>query len=134
MAMNKAEKAHVAALEKQLAEAVAFRRTELVRPDVPPPRPGTSMAGMTFGFRPHTYGLEASAKPAASSCVGHYSYSDGKRMGGSQRSIPLCSTRLLALKVARCEMERNMAVALARLDAEIEAERTNPTPHPEVSA
>lgn len=130
MAMNKAEREHVAALVKALAEVSAFRRTEPVYPDVPPPVSGGG-AAMTYGFLPHTYDLKASADPAASSSVGHYRYYDGKRSGGSQRGIRLCSTRLLALQVARCEMEAYVARALARLDAEIEAERANPTPHPE---
>lgn len=128
--MTKKEREHVAALEKALAEARAFRRTDDVQPDVPPPGE-SSMGRMTFGFKPHTYDLKASAEPAASTFIGHYHYYDGKRSGGSQRGIRLCSTRLLALQVARNEMERNVAKALARLDAEIEAERANPTPHPE---
>ena len=131
--MTKAERAHVAALEKDLAEARAFRRTEPVKPDVPPPGE-SSMGRMTFGFLHNTYDLKSSADPAASTSIGHYKYYDGKRMGGSQRGISLCSTRLLALQVARCEMERSVARALAKLDAEIEHERANPTPRPEHDA
>lgn len=134
MAMNKKEAAHVADLERQLAEAMAFRRTDAVKPDVPPPGP-SSMGRMTFGFRHHIYDLKASAEPAASSTIGHYSYYEGgKRSGGSQRAIWLCSTRLLALQVARNKMENEVARALAKLDAEIEIERANPTPHPERDA
>lgn len=132
MAMTKAEREKFAALEKDLAEARSFRRTERVTPDVAPPISGGG-AAMTYGFLPHTYDLKASADPAASSSVAHYRYYDGKRSGGSQRGIRLCSTRLLALQVARNQMEQNIAEALARLDAEIEAERANPTPHPEAA-
>lgn len=133
MAMNKAEREHVAALVKALAEVSAFRRTEPVYPDLPAPANG---AGTTnLGFLPHVYGpIEFRAEPCASTSIGHYRYHEGKRSGGVQRGVSLCSSRLLALQVARNQLERNFAQALARLDAEIEAERANPTPHPERDA
>lgn len=134
MAMNKAEKAHVAALEKQLAEARAFRRTDSVETDLLPPN-GYGPERFTFGFRPFVYGtIEFRAEPIATSSIYHYRYQSGGRMsGGSQGAMRLFSTRLLALQGARNQLEQNVAEALARLDAEIEAERTNPTPHPEAA-
>lgn len=135
MAMNKAEKAHVAALEKQLAEARAFRRTDVVDADLLPPE-GYGPERFTFGFRSFVYGIiEYRAEPMASSSIYNYRYrSSGVReSGGSHGSMRLCSTRLLALQRARNQLEQNVAEALARLDAEIEAERDNPTPHPEAA-
>jgi len=135
MAMNKAEKAHVAALEKQLAEARAFRRTDAVETDLFPPN-GYSPEKLTFGFRPFVCGtIEFRAEPMASSSIYNYRYrSSGVReSGGSHGSIRLCSTRLLALQRARNQLEQNVAEALARLDADIEAELANPTPHPEAA-
>lgn len=134
MAMNKAEKAHVAALEKQLAEARAFRRTETVEEDLLPPN-GYGPERFTFGFRPFVYvTIEFRAEPIATSSIYHYRYHSGSRMsGGSQGSMRLCSTRLMALQRARNQLEQNVVEALARLDSEIEAERTNPTPHPEAA-
>lgn len=137
MAMTKKEAAYVADLERRRAEAMALRFTEPKTPDVPPPQGGPGMR-YTFGFRAHSYDLTFSAGPAVSSCIGHHSYyQDAKgfhRSGGSQKSIRLCSTRLLALQVARNMMENEAARALAKLDAEIEHERANPTPHPERDA
>ncbi len=134
MSMNKAERAQMAALEKSLAEARAFRRTDLVTPDTPPPEAG-GYERYTFGFRAHAYGtIEFRADPCASTSVGHYRYYDGgKRSGGSQGSVALCSTRLLALQVARNKLEKAFAETLAELDAAIEAERANPTLHPEAA-
>ncbi len=130
MAMTKAERERFAALENDLAESRAFRRTEEVKPDLPVPDNGSG--GKTYGFRAHAYGaIEYKADAHASTSIGNHSYYEGKRCGGSQRGVPLCSTRERALRVVRNQLENNFAQALARLDAEIEAERANPTPHPE---
>lgn len=130
MSMTKAERERFALLEKDLAEALAFRRTEEVAPDVYPPNT-SSKDRMTYGFQPHQYNLDASAEPCASTSVSHYRYYNGKITGGSQRGVRLYSTRLLALQAARYKMECAVAKALAKLDAAIEAERATPTPHPE---
>jgi|GEM_PF-3154884 len=130
MTMNKAERMHVAALEKDLAEARAFRRTDTVKPDLPVPANGSGRN--TYGFKTHVSGsIDFRAEPHSSSSVSHHRYHEGKLSGGSQRGVALCSSRLLALQVARNQMENNFAQALARLDSEIEAERANPTAHPE---
>lgn len=130
MAMTKAERERFAALEKDLAESRAFRRTEQVQPDLPVP--GNGSGGKTYGFLPHAYGtIEFRAEPHSSSSISNHRYYEGKRCGGSQRGVALCSTRERALRVVRNQLENSFAQALARLDAEIEAERANPTSHPE---
>lgn len=129
MTMTKAERAHVAVLEKNLAEALAFRRTDLVKPDVSPPEPGSG--NTSYGFRPHVYETEFRAEPFNSTSIYHGRSDNGRQSSRSHGSIMLCSSRLLALQMARNQMERNFATVLAKIDAEMESERANPTPHPE---
>lgn len=135
MAMNKAERERMSALEKQLIIerhnnriAKALRYTDPVTPDLPPPEGGSM--GMTHGFDIYGYGIENKIEPVSSSSTSHYRYHEGSRMGGSQKSRHLFSTRLLALRAARNQVEEAAARRLAEIDAEIEREIAEPTPHP----
>lgn len=134
MPMNKKERAEVAELKRQLAEAKAWRRTEKVEPDVPVP---TVSGQISRGFSARgNVSVHASARHAASDSVSHIA-SDckqrieswardpwGSGIFGSQQGIPLYSKLSLALRAVRHMLEEDMAYELAKLDRRIaEAEQ-----------
>ena len=119
MAMNKKEQAEMADLKHQLALARAFRFTEPVEKDVPPPAPESKFGELSIGW---TYILgRKEVFVACSSITGHsIGRTDETR---SQRPMQLYSTKLLALKGLRHEMEQVYAKELARIDALIAQEQ-----------
>lgn len=126
--MNKKEQAEFASLKRQLLEAKAFRLTEEVKPDIPAPVYGEKDKR---GWHAHTFlNTSFSANPSLSSTINHGvgidKYTVPPRTT-TQRKINQYSTRLLALKAARNELEQKMIKILADIDQEIQDEIENPT-------
>jgi hypothetical protein len=118
MAMTKKEKEYVENLEKELRIRAALVWTPKVEEDLPPPIPGSG--GETSGWVYNRYNLRVDT--AWSSSVSHGTgYTSRKHSSyASQKSIPLFSTRLLALKALRNEVELDAAMKLAEIDKLIE--------------
>lgn len=118
MAMNKKEQAEMDELRNQLRLARAFRRTAPVLPDVPPP---SGSPYQTTGF---LYGGYAGVTEAWSTPVSHgYGQPSGaSRMCGSQNGVHLFSTKELALRARRWDMEVEFEKKLADIDLLIEIE------------
>jgi hypothetical protein len=93
--------------------AKALRFTDMVAPDVPPPKSG----GLSTGFLPGGY---MGADIACSSSVSHAHGRNDKTT--TQNSRHLFSTKKLALQAQRNKLEREYAEKLARIDEQIEAE------------
>ena len=125
MAMTKREKEEMESLRQQLREAVAFRFTEDVKPDVPPPEGGSGRLSVGFQFRLGGLRVYSSrelveALPSCSSCVGH-GYGTTKETT-TQNPWWMYSSKLLALRAARRELEKQYSRALASVDEQIEKE------------
>lgn len=120
--MNKKEQAEMAELRQQLMLARAVRTTEPVAPDL---RIETSSQDELSGYTFNAHNKEV--VPAWTQRVVHgrgYSSSAEQRKNGSatQRSIPLYSTRLLALRAMRHAIEKQVFADLAKIDAAIDKE------------
>lgn len=117
--MTKKETAEMDALRDQLRIAKALRFTEEVKPDVPAP---TYREANTTGYLFADYsGFGGdSTSPACSSSVHHNSRGNEKTT--TQGARTLYSTRLLALRGLRHEVEQEVAQRLARIDRQIEQE------------
>lgn len=113
MAMNKKEQAEFDKLKFDLASARALSWTSKVLPDLPPPK-GFGELTKGWMYRVHS----ASVVPACSSSIGHDIGRNGRTT--SQQPIALYSTKLLALKALRYELEVIAAANLANLDFQIE--------------
>ena len=117
--MTKKEQAEVAAMKAQLQLFAALRWTEEVKPDVPIPTDSEITRGWVPGYR--------DAIQAISTALCHYRGSDaheGKIAAYSWSRDPwaLYSTRLLALRALRHDMELLFAKDLAAIDRLIERE------------
>ena len=119
MAMNKKEQAAMADLQRELAEARAFRFTPLVGRDLP--APSTSGGGVISGWDYNAYYMNAEQAWSKSVAYG-LGAAPKSNMSASQGARSLYSTKLLALKAMRNEMERKAARELAKVDALIERE------------
>ena len=117
MAMTKKEQAEVAALKNRLSTLAALRWTEAVDPDIPIPD-GT---GLAKGWLFNGYGVWPRAEKACSSSVYHSFGSDDKT--STQGARQLYSTKLLALKAMRHEIEIQCAKKLLSVDLQIAAEK-----------
>ncbi len=113
--MNKKELAEVERLKTELLEAKALRFTDLITPDVDPP--DAMSDGLAVGFVFNSYGRRI--EPACSSSCWHAVGRQDKTT--SQMPIQMYSTRLLAMKAMRAELEREYARELAQIDRQIEA-------------
>ena len=109
MAMNKKEKEMVYDLEVKCS----LRLTEPVFPDIEIPEYGKPN---TKGFMMNSYSM--SVNKACSSASGHNTSSDVAI--SSQAGIKLFSTKLLALKAMRYEVEMRCAKELHKIDIMIE--------------
>jgi hypothetical protein len=127
MSMTKKELAEREELRRQLRLARAFRFTEKVERDVPPPETSSSFGALTKGFLYNAYHNSWRVEPACSSCVSHAFGRDDKT--DSQQPCSLYSTRLLALKALRNDAEQQCAKWLAEIDTEIEKETANERTH-----
>ena len=115
--MNKKEKK---ALEEALT-AAALRTTSDVYPDVPPPSSG----GLSKGYAVVASTSDsARVELACSSSVNHATGRQDKTTTQGPRH--LYSTKELALKALRREVERHCAQRLRRIDIMIEEERQKP--------
>lgn len=114
MSMTKAEKQIVEHLKIKLA----LSWTPLVRPDLPPPVYGKTTSGWAFNE------FTLNVMPAWSESIYHGigSSAPESKMSGSQGSKWLYSTRLLALRAMRNEVELEAARRLRKIDAHIELE------------
>jgi hypothetical protein len=119
MAMNKKEQAEMERLRDELRLAKALRFTEAVKPDVIPPE---SFSGLVKGFLYNAYYAEPRVVPACSSSTSHGWGRDDKTTTQQPRS--LYSTRLLALRACRHDLEKQCAKLLAEIDRQIENETT----------
>ncbi len=120
--MNKKEQAEMDSLRDQLRIAKALRFTEDVLPDVMAPLPSEPGHRLTKGYLIAAYAGWDGDKvvPACSSSVYHNFGSQEKT--SSQGSRALYSTRLLALRGLRHEVEKQVASRLASIDKKIEQE------------
>ncbi len=127
MAMNKAERAEMQALQDQLALAKAWRLTDPVEPDIAPPQSGEPD---TKGWHVHAYlgglDLPVRVERATSSVSSHFVGENAwvrRRdfMSNSQGSRPLYSTKTRALRAGRYQIEQQMLRKLAQIDQQIAA-------------
>lgn len=127
MAMSKRERDAFDKLADELRIAKAFRFTEPVDRDVPRPEGGEMTTGWDFNAYSvlHGYGAESGVKELWSKCVSHGNmpYSPNR---GSQGGMSLFSSKLLALRALRHELEEAFARKLAEVDAQIERELKGP--------
>ncbi len=117
--MNKKEQALV---EKLLTQS-ALRATSEVKPDVPIPE---SWSELVKGWKPIA-AASTSARVEQSCSTGGYHAIGSWKDTRSQQPIKQYSTKLLALKALRWEVEQDCAHRLRVIDRQIEAEETNPT-------
>jgi hypothetical protein len=111
MAMNKKEQEYVESLKTELA----FRRTLLVEPDLDIPE---SWNEIVNGYSFNAYSI----KVEKSCSSGGYHNLWGWDKTTSHKGIRQYSTRLLALKAMRYEVEKDCAKKLRNIDKLIEAE------------
>lgn len=115
MAMTKKEKAEFEAMAKELRVQSALRWTEKIAPDLPIPS-----SGCTQGWAINSY--DGIVREAWSQNIRHGNglcEPDNWRQSASQNGVPLFSTKLLALKAVRHEMEKEFAKKLAAVDEAI---------------
>ncbi len=124
MAMNKKEIAELDRLKTELRIARAFRFTDGVKPDVMPP---TSFSELRKGFLFNAYLNEHSFGHVDVACTCSIYHAFGRNdKTTTQQSRSLYSTRLLALKAMRHEMELKCARLLSVIDYSIEKEQAIP--------
>ena len=112
--MTKKEQEEVRVLKNKLSVLAALRWTDEVLPDVSIPN---SFDSLSVGWLPAYDRVE----PACSSSVFHALGRTDKTT--SQQPKKLYSTKLLALKALRHEMELRCAEELARVDTKIAKEK-----------
>ena len=113
--MNKKEQAMVDALKQRIA--LSWPRYEEPKPmDLS----GASSHDLKTGWFSSQYGTDYQVSLGCSSGVFHSRTRTDKT--DCQQAGTMYHTKLDALKVARCRMSAQFATALARIDAEIEAE------------
>lgn len=119
MAMNKAERAHIEALEQSLREARALRWSEPVEPDL--------LAGSgdeISGFYVNVHSKKVGVAWSTRTTHGHdYASSKEQKATGSsasQRGIDLYSTKELALQALRHEIVKQAVQDLAAIDKRID--------------
>lgn len=118
--LNKQQQVELDELRQALAVALAWRRTEPVERDVPPPEGH----GLSKGWDSRAWSGQWRVEKACSSRVSHGS---GWERTSSQGSRHLYSTRERALRAARYELEQEFARTLADIDEQI-AEVTQAQP------
>lgn len=113
MAMNKKERAEFEEMRQEVRISRAFRFTDPVKPDVPPPdKWGALSTGYLCG-----------GSRVDVACSGTMSHAFGQTdKTTSQNARTLFSTKKLALKALRHVMERRFAKELAEIDRQIEVE------------
>ena len=122
MAMTKAEKAKMDALVQKVRLLGALRWTSPVPPDVLPPKDAPHDAFTTGFIATGGWYDSPRVSEAWSKCHSHGTGSEPKdKWGvGSRYSRAMHSTKVLALKAKRHEIERECAKVLAEYDKLIE--------------
>lgn len=127
MGMNKKEQAAFADLEHRLRLAKALRFTEPVERDVQPPVYGSGGSGLRKRYDYNAYiggyGSGPRVEKACTSSVGHCFGDDTETT--TQNPKALFSTRLLALRALRNNVENQVAEILAKIDEQIEEEKAS---------
>ncbi len=132
--MTKKEQAEMEALRRDLRIARAWRRTEPVAPDVPPPDRGASKGWYVFAYLKANSGVVKAMSESHSHFTGEKAWEradaktweESQRFGsGTQGGLRLYSSKLLALKAARAKLEADMAMELAAIDELIEREQSS---------
>lgn len=116
MAMNKKEQQAFAEMQQQVALAKALRWTEPVQPDVMPPTGNELRKGFLF----NSYIGGPRVDKACTSAV-HHAFGQNDKTT-TQQARCLYSTRLLALKALRHELELKCAAILLGIDQQIDKE------------
>lgn len=117
----KKTKATIAAEEKEkaalaLRAALRWSDDSDIEPDVPPP---TASFDLTTGWTFNAY-----SRRVMVACSSSFAHGIGRTdQTNSQRPLSLYSTRGRALRALRVALEKEFAVELAKIDAEIEKER-----------
>lgn len=121
--MTKKEQAAFADLEHQLRLAKALRFTESVERDVQPPScMGNEKLRKGWDYNAYLGGYSAPrVEKACTSAIYHNFGDDTKTTTQGARS--LFSTKLLALRALRVEVESKVAEILAKIDEQIEEEK-----------
>ena len=115
MAMNKKELAEFEDLKKQVATAKALRFTDTVERDLKRPEPCSNVEYFGWDFNSHCLRIER----VWTSSQSHGTCSDGVQVKPrhlSQNGVSLFSTKLLALRGMRNEVETESAKKLAQID------------------
>ena len=107
--MTKKEAAKVESMRRELSIVAALRWTEKVLPDIPIPTGSGFTKGWLTGFD--------RVDIACSNSVFHAYGRNDKTT--TQQPAALFSTRILALKALRYQMERRFAEVLANIDRQI---------------
>lgn len=119
MAMTKAERLRVEALEQELALERAFRLGTPVPPDVPIPSGGEEKTGYTINlFAKAIYPTRTGAVSHTRGISYGYEFPRGDDLR-SQRGVPLYSTRVLALRALRYGVALEAAKHLLAIDEAI---------------
>lgn len=119
--MNKAEKQRLEELETALRIAKAFRFTEEVKPDIPVPQGFGQQEA--YGFIYHAYKGVRVERSVSGPCSHGSTYRDDiTPVITSQRGVQQFSSRLLAFRAGRYELEQEFAGILADIDEQIEEE------------
>ena len=121
MAMNKKEKQLLEDLQDKLRLAKALRWTEEVLPDVSPPALEDNFGALSTGFSMNSYSQRV-VEACSSSCSHGLDRTDRTNSQGSRH---LFSSKLLAFKAMRWEIELKCAKELSQIDKLIEQEEIN---------
>lgn len=116
MAMSKKDSANMEELKEQLRVAKALRFTDVVTPDIPVP---LGDQGLSRGYL--YAGTDYPRVELSCSSSVHHSFGNPDRTT-SQGARRLFSTKLLALRALRHELEIDCANKLAKIDRLIEEE------------
>lgn len=122
MAMNKKEQAAFEAMKREILLAKAFRFTERVKPDIMPPTTSELRKGWHYNSYIGSYSGPRVHR-ACTSAVHHSIGNDTKT--DTQQPLSLYSTKLLALRALRHDVEKQVANILADIDEQIEAEKAD---------
>ena len=107
------------AIVENLLTQSALRATSEVKPDVPIPG---KWGELVKGWKPVASTSNSARVEKSCSCAGFHSVGSWDGQGKSQRPIQQYSTKLLALKALRWEVEQDCASRLRSIDRQIEAE------------
>lgn len=117
--------AYITDLTKPLEIRLALHPTEPVHPDIPPPTYDGSDK-LSKGWLVVGAGHYARVEKGCSSSAYHGSGQTERTT--TQNPHALYSTRLLALRAARYEIERYAGGVLLNIDKQIDKEKSTPTP------